>query len=122
MKKDEEMLNWVSQYLKNLRKAKGWTLEECEQHGWHDWKYLQKIENGQNITLLTFFKLCDLYGVDLRLALEKTSSKRREEKRREEKRREEKRPLMEFFRKISFQIIHFSEKTPLFSERLAILN
>jgi len=91
MKKDEEMLNWVSQYLKNLRKAKGWTLEECEQHGWHDWKYLQKIENGQNITLLTFFKLCDLYGVDLRLALEKTSSKRREEKRREEKRREEKR-------------------------------
>jgi len=114
MKKDEEMLNWVSQYLKNLRKAKGWTLEECEQHGWHDWKYLQKIENGQNITLLTFFKLCDLYGVDLRLALEKTSSKRREEKRREEKRREEKRPLMEFFRKISFQIIHFSEKTPLF--------
>jgi len=91
MKKDEEMLNWVSQYLKSLRKAKGWTLEECEQHGWHDWKYLQKIENGQNITLLTFFKLCELYGVDLRLALEKTSSKRREEKRREEKRREEKR-------------------------------
>ena len=130
MKKDEEMLNWVSQYLKNLRKAKGWTLEECEQHGWHDWKYLQKIENGQNITLLTFFKLCDLYGVDLRLALEKTSSKRREEKRREEKRREEKRreekrreeTLNGIFSENFVSNNPFFGKNTAFSEKLAILN
>jgi len=120
MKKDEEMLNWVSQYLKNLRKAKGWTLEECEQHGWHDWKYLQKIENGQNITLLTFFKLCDLYGVDLRLALEKTSSKRREEKRREEKRREE--TLNGIFSENFVSNNPFFGKNTAFSEKLAILN
>ena len=48
--------------FRGLRLRKGWTLEETEEHGWHDWKYLQKIESGRNITMSTFFKLCELYG------------------------------------------------------------
>lgn len=51
------------QLFREIRQKKGWTLEDTEDHGWHDWKYLQKIESGQNITILTFFKLCDLYGI-----------------------------------------------------------
>ncbi len=48
--------------FRGLRLRKGWTLEETEELGWHDWKYLQKIESGRNITMSTFFKLCELYG------------------------------------------------------------
>lgn len=56
------LLNLVN-FFREIRQKKGWTLEDTEDHGWHDWKYLQKIESGQNITILTFFKLCDLYGI-----------------------------------------------------------
>lgn len=48
--------------IRELRHEKGWTLEETEEYGWHDWKYLQRIENGKNITVQTLLKICDLYG------------------------------------------------------------
>jgi len=53
----------MGRLLRKLRQKKGWTLEETEDHGWHDWKYLQKIETGQNITVATLFKLFEIYGV-----------------------------------------------------------
>ena len=59
----ENKLVKFGQLFREIRQKKGWTLEDTEDHGWHDWKYLQKIESGQNITILTFFKLCDLYGI-----------------------------------------------------------
>lgn len=63
MSKYQQDLKLLGHLFKDLRLKRGWTLEETEDHGWHDWKYLQKIENGQNITLSTFFKLCHLYGI-----------------------------------------------------------
>lgn len=60
----ENELVKFGQLFREIRQKKGWTLEDTEDHGWHDWKYLQKIESGQNITILTFFKLCDLYGIN----------------------------------------------------------
>lgn len=59
----ENELVKFGQLFREIRQKKGWTLEDTEDHGWYDWKYLQKIESGQNITILTFFKLCDLYGI-----------------------------------------------------------
>jgi hypothetical protein len=46
-----------------LRRAKGWTLEECEEHGWKNWRHLQAIESGQNVTLTTIINLSNLFGV-----------------------------------------------------------
>lgn len=63
MSEDQQELQWLGALFRKLRLKKGWTLEQTEEHGWHDWKYLQKIENGRNITIMTFFKLCELYGV-----------------------------------------------------------
>lgn len=59
-----------SKYLKNLgrrvrelRSARGWTLEETEEHGWPSWRHLQKIEAGKNITVATLWKLAKLFKV-----------------------------------------------------------
>lgn len=64
MDKNQEDLQRLGSLFRELRLKKGWTLEETEDHGWPDWKYLQKIESGQNITVLTLFKLCKLYGIN----------------------------------------------------------
>ena len=50
--------------LRKIRETKGWTLEETEDHGFHDWKYLQYVESGRNVTLATLLKLSDLYKVE----------------------------------------------------------
>lgn len=63
MSGEKQRLKELGALFRDLRLTRGWTLEETEDHGWHDWKYLQKIEGGRNITVLTLFKLCDLYGV-----------------------------------------------------------
>ncbi|MGE3610985.1 MAG: helix-turn-helix domain-containing protein [Bacteriovoracaceae bacterium] len=63
MSEDQQELQMLGSLFRGLRLKKGWTLEQTEEHGWHDWKYLQKIESGRNITMTTFFNLCKLYGV-----------------------------------------------------------
>lgn len=63
MSDKQQDLQRLGSLFRELRLKKGWTLEDTEDHGWHDWKYLQKIESGQNITILTLFKLCSLYGI-----------------------------------------------------------
>lgn len=61
----------ISRYLKDfgaalrrLREKRGWSLEAAEENGFHDWKYLQRIESGRNITLATLTKLADLYDLE----------------------------------------------------------
>lgn len=51
--------------VRKARLAKGWTLEEVEEHGWTSWQHLQQIETGQkNINLSTVIRLSTLLKVD----------------------------------------------------------
>lgn len=56
--------------VRALREARGWTLEATEEHGWHSWQQLQKIESGRNIQVDTIIKLANLYGVHPAVLLE----------------------------------------------------
>lgn len=49
--------------IRELRNGKGWTLEECEEHGWKSWKHLQSIEAGKNMTVHTLVNIANLFGV-----------------------------------------------------------
>jgi len=64
-KRINDKLRQVGSTLRSIRMDKDWTLEDTEEHGWHDWKYLQKIESGRNITLATLFKISDFYKISL---------------------------------------------------------
>jgi transcriptional regulator with XRE-family HTH domain len=56
--------------VRELRNKKGWTLEECEEHGWLNWRHLQAIESGKNITIHTLVNLANLFGVSPSTILE----------------------------------------------------
>lgn len=56
--------------IRALREAKGWTLEDTEEHGWHSWQQLQKIESGRNVTVRTLIALSNLFGVHPSILLE----------------------------------------------------
>jgi hypothetical protein len=58
--------------VRALRDARGWTLEETEEHGWHNWTHLQKIESGKNITVQTIVNLANLFGVSPSVLFEGT--------------------------------------------------
>lgn len=49
--------------IRQIRNAKGWTLEECEEHGWPNWNHLQRIESGKNITVQTLINISNLFGM-----------------------------------------------------------
>lgn len=50
--------------VRQLRQAKGWTLEDAEAHGYTSWRHLQQIESGnKNITLETILRLSKLFGI-----------------------------------------------------------
>lgn len=49
--------------VRQLRYEKEWTLEECEEHGWPNWRHLQTIEAGKNITIHTLVNLSNLFGI-----------------------------------------------------------
>lgn len=51
--------------VRAIREAKGWTLEETEEHGWSNWQHLQKIESEKNVTLATVFKISEVFNVNL---------------------------------------------------------
>jgi len=61
--KQQKKLKKFGLKVREIRQKKGWTLEETEEHGWPNWRHLQKIEAGKNITLATLFKICDVLGV-----------------------------------------------------------
>jgi len=49
--------------IRQMREARDWTLESCEERGWPDWTHLQKIEAGKNITIHTLVRLANMFGV-----------------------------------------------------------
>lgn len=55
--------NEIGLKVRRLREARGWTLEDGEEHGSLSWQHLQKIESGRNITIKTLVHLANLYGV-----------------------------------------------------------
>ena len=59
----ENQIKSLGQKLREIRLSKGWTLEETENQGWPNWRHLQKIESGKNITIATLFKLSKLYSI-----------------------------------------------------------
>lgn len=63
--KDEKFLKALGQRLREIRLSKGWTLEQTEEHGWPNWRHLQKVESGKNVTLVTLRKIAILYKVKL---------------------------------------------------------
>ncbi len=67
--KDDKFLKKLGQRLREIRTSKGWTLEQAEEYGWPNWRHLQKIETGKNVTILTLKRLCDLYKVDAHAVL-----------------------------------------------------
>ncbi len=62
---DKAFLKALGARLREIRLKKGWTLEETEEHGWPNWRHLQKIETGKNITVLTLNRLSKLYGIKI---------------------------------------------------------
>lgn len=59
----EKVYRAVGLKIRALREAREWTLEDTEEHGWHSWQQLQKIESGRNITIRTLISLANLFGV-----------------------------------------------------------
>ncbi|MGK5088718.1 helix-turn-helix domain-containing protein [Bdellovibrionota bacterium FG-2] len=51
--------------LRELRYERGWTLEDCEDRGFKNWRHLQEIESGKNITIETLVKVARIYKVNL---------------------------------------------------------
>lgn len=49
--------------IRALRNERGWTLEECESHGYGHWTHLQKVEAGKNITVETLVKIANMFGI-----------------------------------------------------------
>jgi hypothetical protein len=58
-----KFLKHVGTKLRKMRVSRGWSLEDTEDHGWHEWRRLQQIESGQNITLATLWKVAELYNI-----------------------------------------------------------
>lgn len=61
----QQFLKRLGLRLREIRLAKGWTLEETEEHGWSDWKHLQKIESGKNVTIVSLYRLAKVYRIEL---------------------------------------------------------
>jgi hypothetical protein len=55
--------------LRELREVKGWTLEETESHGWLNWRHLQALESGKNMTIITLRRAAKLYKISLQKLL-----------------------------------------------------
>ena len=63
--KDIKLLKKLGARLRDIRLEKGWTLEDAEEHGWPNWRHLQKIETGKNLTVVTLRKVADLYKIKI---------------------------------------------------------
>lgn len=50
---------------REVRESKGWTLEETESHGWLNWRHLQQIESGKNITIVSLRRVARIYKMTL---------------------------------------------------------
>lgn len=66
LSKNDKFLKKLGLRLREIRLSKGWTLEQAEEYGWPNWRHLQKIETGKNITVVTLKKISELYKIELR--------------------------------------------------------
>ncbi len=57
----QKLVKGLAKRLRRLRQERGWTLEDCEARGFKNWRHLQEIEAGKNITLETLVKVARLY-------------------------------------------------------------
>jgi transcriptional regulator with XRE-family HTH domain len=63
--RERKCLKEFGSRVKAARLAKGWTLEDAEEHGWKSWQHLQQIESGnKNINLITLLRLLSLFELD----------------------------------------------------------
>lgn len=62
---ERKFLKALGLKLRDIRISRGWTLEDTEEHGWPNWRHLQKIESGKNITLLTLLRVAKLYKMEI---------------------------------------------------------
>jgi transcriptional regulator with XRE-family HTH domain len=62
---EKRFLQKLGLKLRALRDERKWTLEETEEHGFPDWKHLQKIESGRNVTIVTLKRVAKLYKLPL---------------------------------------------------------
>ncbi len=60
---DKAFLKRLGARIRKLRQARGWTLEDTEEHGWPDWTHMQQIETGKNMTVVTFRRVAKLYKI-----------------------------------------------------------
>lgn len=63
---EKKFLKELGQKLKQIRKEKGWTLEETEDHGCPSWRHLQRVESGKNVTLITILRIAKMYKLKIR--------------------------------------------------------
>ncbi len=70
IKSEQRFLKNLGIRLRAIREDKGWTLEETEEHGWPSWRYLQRIETGKNVTIVTIYRVANLYGISVSELLE----------------------------------------------------
>jgi transcriptional regulator with XRE-family HTH domain len=62
---DKRFLKKLGLRLRAIREEKGWTLEETEERGWSDWKHLQTIEAGKNLTVVSLRRIAKVYRISL---------------------------------------------------------
>lgn len=62
---DQKFLKGLGLKLRSIRKSRGWTLEYTEELGWPNWRHLQKIESGKNVTIITLKRLAQLYKITM---------------------------------------------------------
>lgn len=65
-KASEKFLKRLGLRLREIRQEKGWTLEQVEEKGWPNWRHLQKIEAGKNVTIASLIRLAKVYGVSVK--------------------------------------------------------
>ena len=59
----QKLIAGLAKRLRKLRSERGWTLEACEEYGFKNWRHLQELESGKNITLETLVKVARLYKI-----------------------------------------------------------
>lgn len=63
---EKSFLRDLGARLRTIRMSKGWTLEQTEEHGWHSWQQLQRLETGRsNASITTLKKVAQLYKMSL---------------------------------------------------------
>lgn len=62
----KKLLKKFGSRIRAIRHEKGWTLEDCEEHGYPSWEHLRKVEAGKkNISLITINRLSKVFKIPI---------------------------------------------------------